>query len=525
MNILKKTTPVWLCVAFFICGFQATANNIIVSNVNITGQNPVDDFSMITFDVSWENSWRTSTLESNWDAAWIFVKFRLSGNIDWFHASLNNIGHAAPVGSVIAPGLVNTTLPFHPSTNPVAGVFLHRSADGIGPVNFTNVQLRWNYGANGLADDATVEICVFAIEMVFIPQGTFWLGDNTNGTSVSSGHFIAGNQPTPFQVTSEAAITIGNLAPTELWGSSTTGNNTIGSAGTLPADFPKGFRGFYIMKYELSQLMYKEFLNRLTRTQQAARVSTTILYNYMSTVTTTTAPLNRNGIRLLSDPGGTFLRIYGNDLNGNNIDGEIDDGQHIAVNFASFDDLRAFADWAGLRPITELEYEKAGRGHLWPMANERAWGNTMQTNANTLINSGRNNEAASNVGANVSFGNAPAILGPMRCGSFASAATNRQQSGGSYYGVMELSGNLYESIVSAGIDVQRTFAGYMHGDGLLNAAGVANVTGWPASGGLRGGSWLSTTTNAQLSDRTSASLSVAGARASTYGIRLGRSIP
>jgi len=361
--------------------------------------------------------------------------------------------------------------------------------------------------------------------MVFIPQGTFWLGDNTNGTSVSSGHFIAGNQPTPFQLTSEAAITIGNLTPTELWGSSTSGSNTIGTAGTLPADFPKGFRGFYIMKYELSQLMYKEFLNRLTRTQQAARVSTTILHNYMSTGSGTIAPLNRNGIRVFSDPGGTFPRIYGNDLNGNLIDVQIDDGQHIAVNFVSFDDLRAFADWAGLRPISELEYEKAGRGHLWPMANERAWGNTMQTNANTLIFAGQNNEAASNVGANVAFGNAPAILGPMRCGSFASVATNRQQSGGSYYGVMELSGNLWELVVSAGVDVQRTFVGYMHGDGTLNAAGAANVTGWPASGAFRGGSWVNTTTAVQLSDRTSASLPISTGRDSTHGIRLGRSIP
>jgi len=169
MRILRPITFVLLLVLLLGFGHHALANNIIVSNVNITGQNPIDDFSMITFDVSWENSWRTSTLESNWDAAWIFVKFRLSGSLDWFHAALNNTGHAAPAGSVVAPGLVNTTLPFHPSTNPVAGVFLHRSADGIGPVNFTNVQLRWNYGVNGLADDATVEICVFAIEMVFIP--------------------------------------------------------------------------------------------------------------------------------------------------------------------------------------------------------------------------------------------------------------------------------------------------------------------------------------------------------------------
>jgi len=123
MRILRSIPFVLLLVLLPGFAHHIRANNIIVSNVNITGQNPVDDFSMVTFDVSWENSWRTSTLESNWDAAWIFVKFRLSGNLDWVHASLNNTGHAAPVGSVVTPGLVNTTLPFHISTNPVAGVF------------------------------------------------------------------------------------------------------------------------------------------------------------------------------------------------------------------------------------------------------------------------------------------------------------------------------------------------------------------------------------------------------------------
>jgi len=525
MSILKKTKPAWLLIVLLLAAWPAVANNIIVSNVSITGQNPVDDFSMVSFNVSWENSWRTSTHESNWDAAWIFVKFRLSGTIDWQHAFLNNTGHSAPVGATIAPGLVNTAALFHPSTNPAVGVFLHRSADGIGPVNFTNVQLRWNYGVSGLSDHATVEICVFAIEMVFIPQGSFFVGDNPAGGSLSSGHFVAGTTTAPLQIISEAALTIGNAAITELWGTSTSGNNTIGSPGTLPAPFPKGFAGFYIMKYELSQFMYKEFLNRLTRTQQAARVSTTIVGNYMSTVATTTTPLNRNGVRLISDPGGTFPRLFGNDINANAVEGEADDGVHVAVNFPSPDDLRAFADWAGLRPITELEYEKATRGHLWPLVNERAWGNTMQTNATVLTNPFRNNEVASNVGANICYGNLAGVPGPMRSGSFAGAATNRQQSGGSYYGVMELSGNLWEYVVSVGIDAHRTFDGNFHGNGVLTAAGAGDVSGWPTTMGLRGGSWINTGVENQISDRTSASIAVgATSRLNTYGIRLGRSL-
>jgi hypothetical protein len=38
--------------------------------------------------------------------------------------------------------------------------------------------------------------------------------------------------------------------------------------------------------------------------------------------------------------------------------------------------MAAFADWSGLRPMSELEYEKACRGYNTPaVPNEYAWGN------------------------------------------------------------------------------------------------------------------------------------------------------
>jgi hypothetical protein len=30
---------------------------------------------MVNFNLSWDNSWRSSVGPSNWDAAWVFVKF------------------------------------------------------------------------------------------------------------------------------------------------------------------------------------------------------------------------------------------------------------------------------------------------------------------------------------------------------------------------------------------------------------------------------------------------------------------
>jgi len=76
------------------------ANNIAVSNVSTSGQNTTAgtnnsaNYALVEFDVSWDNSWRTSSGPSNWEAAWVFVKFRL-GTGPWQHASLNNTGHVA----------------------------------------------------------------------------------------------------------------------------------------------------------------------------------------------------------------------------------------------------------------------------------------------------------------------------------------------------------------------------------------------------------------------------------------------
>jgi len=304
MKVKKHTQKILILLTSVFFSTFLFANDIQISNILLTGQNTASDFTMIQFDVSWKNSWRTSTLENNFDATWIFAKYRRKADNVWYSAFLNDVGHTTPVGSVISPGLINTDLAFNPVTNPAIGCFIYRDADGIGDVNYTGVQLQWNYGANSLADYDSVEICVYAIEMVNIPQGAFYLGDNA---SSSVGHFVAGTTATTnFQVTSENLLTVANTATSELWGTSTSGVSTIGPVGTLPAVFPKGFGSYYIMKYELSQYMYKEYLNKLTRTQQVARVSATTVGRFMRDANTYNTPQYRNGIKVMSDAGGCF---------------------------------------------------------------------------------------------------------------------------------------------------------------------------------------------------------------------------
>ena len=469
------------------------SNNINVSGVTITGQNTVSDFTLVQFNISWDNSWRTSTLESNWDAAWVFVKWRLKNQTTWNHATLNTTGHTAPAGSTI-------TAPADGK-----GIFIYRSANGIGTNNWIGAQLRWNYGVDGLLDGDLVEVCVYAVEMVYVPQGAFYAGDGT--VTNIRGQFEAGTSGTPFLVSSEAAITMGGGGAGSLGN-----NNATGMAApfddfdditvkTLPAAFPKGFNAFYMMKYEISQEQYAEFLNKLTYTQQTTR--TTVAPN-SAAGTNVLGVGARNGIDIQT-PGvsTTTPAIYACNDNQNTIYNEAGDGQNIACNFLSWADLTAYLDWNGLRPFTELEYEKACRGgNLSPVPDEYAWGNTSITGATGVSNAGFANEVATNPGANAVNNN---LTGPMRVGNFAQAATNRQTAGASYFGAMELSGNLYERPVTVSNATGRAFTG-INGDGTLDATGNANTINWPGINaigcGFKGDSWQSST-NEQLrvSDR------------------------
>lgn len=454
-------------------GGKVFANNIIISNISLTGQNVALDFTLVQFDISWDNSWRTSTLESNYDAAWIFIKYKIKDDslFKWRHATLNTTGHTVPAGSII--------------TTPAdgKGMFIYRNANGTGSVSFTGAQLRWNYGVDGLADDDSVTVCVFAIEMVYVPTGGFSVGDGTIITV--TGQFSAGTGTASFLVTSEGALTLGGGGAGSLGNRNRAGMLTLddfndATARALPAAFPKGYNAFYCMKYEITEAQYLDFLNKLDGTQGPARVNTGFSGTSRYTITgvwpaySTSAP-------------------------------------ERACSRLNWADCAAYADWAALRPMTELEYEKACRGPMPSTINEYAWGNSLIAGgAYTLINSGLINEAVSAGYASSPTGNASysvtdgAINGPLRNGIFATAASDRIESGASYYGIMELTGNMWEHCVTVGHAAGRAFTG-VHGDGSLTLSGFANAANWPgasaAGTGMRGGSWVYVATQSRVSDR------------------------
>ena len=505
----KRTITLFTALALLLFAGSVAANNINVSNIRVTGQNTTAgennpaNYTLVQFDLSWENSWRTSSAPNNWDAAWVFVKYRV-GSGDWQHAWLNNTGHSSGTGTsaTIDAGLLTPGTAFHATTNPALGVFIYRSADGTGNFSITGAQLRWNYGANGVADNATVDVKVFAIEMVYVPAGNFYVG---SGGTETSAFYMYPTTTNPYQITGEGAITVGTTDGNLYYPSSTYGGD---QSGPIPANFPKGYAAFYCQKYEISQQQYVDFLNTLTSAQASTRYPN--------------ATTNRHAITV---SGGVYSTT----------------NPYVACNFLSWMDGAAYSDWAGLRPMTELEFEKACRGLETPVANEYAWGTaTVAGNAYTLENDNATNEGiASNY--STSTGNASyditdgSIDGPLRVGIFAANADNqgRITAGASYYGIMELSGNLWERAVTVGNATGRDFTG-LHGNGALSTNGHANETAWPgltsgevtgATGsGFRGGNWYNPATHLRVSDR----LYAAGTntnRNNNYGFRAVRVAP
>lgn len=449
---MKRILTLLTITAFM--SLKVSANNIQVANVSIADQNTTSHSSIVKFDVAWENSWRTSNNESNYDGAWIFVKFRKKSSSLWQHATLNYAapGNAAVSGHMQPTGSTITT----PADG--KGAWIYRSANGIGATNFTDGGLKWNYGTDGVLDNDSVEVKVFALEMVYIPQGAFYAG--SGGTEVNG--FKNGGGTNPYLVASESSIAVANTAGNLYY----TNINGYGGdvSGPVPAAFPKGYNAFWMMKYECSQQQYVDFLNNLDLARATARNSGIFSGSHPNLA----APVPE--------------RAYG---------------------AASFNDCTAFDDWAGLRPCTELEYEKAGRGYnQMATPNEYAWGNTT-INVPVVTNDGEPNEAA---GGNANYGDPNYRM--LRTGAFANDTSGRVKSGASYYGVMELSGNAYEPAVSVGSSGGRLFT-KANGDGKIDASGEADVATWPTTvqgWGFRGGYYGSGPLLLRLSDRTNATI-------------------
>jgi hypothetical protein len=380
------------------------------------------------------------------------------------------------------------------------GIYIYYNGDEVGNFNeykIENLKIRWNFGENGLTGTETdIDIQVFGIEMVYIPQNSFYIGSGGNEYN----HFYTYGSNLPYHITNENEITVGTVEG-NLYYRNDQGFGEGGDRGSpIPANYPKGYNGFYVMQYEISQEQYVDFLNTLSRTQQDARVDASETYP----VSETSNMSSRNGIKCNSPESGVAYTFFC-DFDNDGIRNEANDGQNIACSFLSWNNGLAYLDWAGLRPMTELEFEKACRGTATPVANEYAWGSTDLLQIATISSGGTTSEIANNSGDGLCnyHSSDNGEIGPLRCGFAATTVdvpNKRLQSGSSFYGVMELSGNLSEHCVTVGNSEGRSFTA-TNGDGNISTA-----TGWPNHTAYadKGGNYVRNHTRLQVSNRSRA---------------------
>src|SRR5687768_16936483 len=114
--------------------------------------------------------------------------------------------------------------------------------------------------------------------------------------------------------------------------------------------------------------------------------------------------------------------------------------------------------------MTELEFEQAARGPRRPVAGDYPWGTASLAGLARVVQRSRDLASAS-------------VADERTLDD-----TTKGRLGASFWWVMDLSGSLWERVVSAGHPAGRAFAG-SHGDGVLSADGDATNADWPRTTG------------------------------------------
>jgi len=438
----------WSSTASFTTGQFASAspaNHLAISGVTMSGVTG-PGLATISFNIAENNvTTGTSTNGGAYNTAdWVFVKFSTAAGADgtWQHATLT--GGTVGAGATLAAASDNK------------GVYLNHTANSA--YWTAGVNVTWNLAADGVLF-SKVYIKVFAISMVKVPTGNFIYNAGAAG---GSGFKNYGNG---------SQATVVDAGPT-----SGIGNGTNG----LPTDalpgWPNGYNSFYIGRYEITQGQYADFLNTLPSGQ-----ASNLHYGTVA-----------NGHNMTS--GGTYPTKYA----------AVD--PNAAKNYLSYDDGWRYLSWAGLRPPTEMEFEKAGRdlspdaGHLDPRI--YPWGSTPVPD---LVTYTPPSESGTCIKKFLNYNNTTGCTKVLDVGRYMSGDVYRTpaETGASPWGIADLAGNVWElSINSSWATVP------------LNGNGTPTLpASWPVPGaataGTRGGSWGLDATDVRVSDRSFASWSTA----------------
>lgn len=411
---MKNLTILLLFISYFSSASELTISKPILY---IEGKTVYS-----VFNLKWSNAWKN---DKNHDAIWIFSKLRPNGS-KTKHISMAQDGHQV-INTFKGQG---SNLKFKTSKDGV-GLYVFPSSEYRGDIEVT---LRVNFD---IADFAGVNVRnssldIFGIEMVMIPSGGYYLGSPDqsvrplgafyNPDETSNGLIKVESENDEFEISPN-----GNLYynAREYEGD---------QKGRIPSSCPKGVDAFYIMKYELLEGQYVNFLNSL---EQPEHLTIHEEESYNGSIEFNT---------------GVFSTNYPN----------------RPCPFVSWNDAMAYADWAGLRPMTEFEYTKAARGTVAPKGIDYPWGldskehiqRLPDENGNLIMLNGWDESDLSDI--------------------------TKKYFGASYYWVMDLSGSLWERVITVGHEKGRNFKG-THGDGILSEQGNATNKNWPLGDEDHGG--------------------------------------
>jgi len=415
------------CIAMMANAF---ASDLKISNELLFVEGSRDNRTMYAIlDVEWKNAWKNDT---NHDAVWIFCKF-VMGEDGYRHIPLQQSGHEV-VRNDISPGLEMKIEVAADGT----GLFISPEKNFRGDISL-KIKLLLDATLFTRFNTERVSFRAFGIEMVSVPTGAFYAGepDSTTARQFHAFYLPDGNgrHNGSVFINSENELTVGKdiaYLPSEIVYQGD-------GKGVIPKEFPKGYEGFYGMKYEIKQGEYAAFLNTLSNGQSQLR----------------------------SNFGGrNYYALRGTIAF---------DGRKYAAaspdrpcNFLSWDDAMAFADWCALRPMTELEFEKACRGSRKPLPNEFPWGNDDKLRVERRVNAEGD---LTHLG-----GKSEAALSTKTMTEF----------GASQYWMMDLAGSLWERCITVGDSLGRSFKG-SHGDGNISSFGFATNPDWPSGVSEQGG--------------------------------------
>ena len=478
---MKKTAII--TILLLVCGIYslfsahlAYASNVQVTDVQLLDVGNTPNTARIQFTLSQENTFGDLTYDGKQysDYVWVFVKYAtvpVSESVGYKHATLiPGVGCIGAYNSTTGEGIGTD------NTGKGKGVFI-KAYNARTPVESKNIfSVLWDFGTDEVLATDNIKVKVCAIEMVKIPEGPFYY-------DVWWAHGQAG----AFTVGFGTANNYGGGAEMLVSGIN---DKPVGSA----TDWPNGYSSFYVMKYELSQGQYTDFLNMLPASVAVNRFNTKAgsLYQYTITYDSTKAYGERYSVGIAER----------------------------ACNYLDWDDALDYASWSALRPMTEMEFEKAARGTtvsgILPVNNGSFVFSADYIDADALnpvymplghLAPYVAPEYYANYSANGEYIDGPTNVGNYVSGDIVRTNTsNVRQDGTSVYGVADLSGNLWERVIGCVSPAKP-----LNGDGIVRALSDYNSSlGWPGLNtkfstyighGLRGGGFTHSFWDLQISGR------------------------